>query len=298
MLYTQEHEEKYPAEASVWNDIDVPAKVRQCPTAGKTVANAYVYNTYINNLAVGDLDYPVETTAFADGQHTMTTSPTTTYDNVAYSKDDYAMRHNGLCIVGYADGHVEATKTPQVWLPVLIEGFEGDFAKSFTSSNSTTTVLSPLDHVNGSQCLICSWKASGEHYIYLNTPFLLAPVHYLSFMFKHISHSNPNNPEPINVSFMVKDINNQAIILRSLVKNAQKQSNWVKGSVDLDTLPYPTGSFQSSDWGPVTTVIKQTKTKGVALMGFYIECWGPMDVESHIDDVIVYSEKPRAMLFQ
>ena len=42
-MYCQDHEEILPAVDTVWKDINVDAGVLNCPTAGKSIVNAYKY---------------------------------------------------------------------------------------------------------------------------------------------------------------------------------------------------------------------------------------------------------------
>ncbi|HEX2950207.1 MAG TPA: prepilin-type N-terminal cleavage/methylation domain-containing protein [Armatimonadota bacterium] len=152
LMYSQEHDEKVPAAKTFWSDIDMPAKVVQCPTAGKNVPNAYVANGFLDNVALGDIDFPHETLLVADGQHSATavvkdsggtiTVPET-YDNVLtdnsthHATQDLANRHNNACVVGYLDGHVALTKNPDPWLKVIIDRLDGG------NSSLTYTKLDP-----------------------------------------------------------------------------------------------------------------------------------------------------------
>lgn len=110
MLWVQENEEKLPSESSFWSSVNVPSKVLQCPTAGKKIANAYVYNHMLSGISLGEVDDPISEMLTADGHHEATNSPKT-YDNVAYSESDFDMRHNNLVGVSFVDGHVEIRST-------------------------------------------------------------------------------------------------------------------------------------------------------------------------------------------
>ncbi|HEX2948381.1 MAG TPA: prepilin-type N-terminal cleavage/methylation domain-containing protein, partial [Armatimonadota bacterium] len=102
-MFIQEHEEKLPKADTVWSDLDIPAKVLKCPTAGKTIDNAYCYSYWLSDKAAGDFHNPVITVATLDGQSTSGQLP-----NVAYNSDNIAFRHGGnTCIRSYLDGHVE-----------------------------------------------------------------------------------------------------------------------------------------------------------------------------------------------
>ncbi|HEX2950195.1 MAG TPA: prepilin-type N-terminal cleavage/methylation domain-containing protein, partial [Armatimonadota bacterium] len=109
-MYVQDNEEKLPKSASVWSDLNVPAKVLQCPTAGKNVSNAYCFNNSLSGLAVGQFRDPTFTAVTVDGQHATTTAQP--LPNIAYTLGDIAYRHNQMCIVGYVDGHVAAVSQP------------------------------------------------------------------------------------------------------------------------------------------------------------------------------------------
>lgn len=108
LIYAQEHEEKFPTADTFWSSVDVPAKVLICPTAGKTVSNAYVYSDVIAGKSLGEIATPTMQFVTADGAHQATASPQT-YANVAYDQPDLAKRHAGICVASYADGHVEAS---------------------------------------------------------------------------------------------------------------------------------------------------------------------------------------------
>lgn len=144
-MYAQEHDEKFPPAQTMWTDVDVPAKVLQCPTIGKTVSNAYVYSDLLAGEALGLFSDLSAEWMLADGQHAKTDAPArVTYDNVGYTAADFAVRHGGNMLVAYADGHVEpsktillhdsftnVTKSTYIWK----EGNPGDY--SITGSNTT-----------------------------------------------------------------------------------------------------------------------------------------------------------------
>ncbi|HEX2951741.1 MAG TPA: hypothetical protein VHV83_19575 [Armatimonadota bacterium] len=166
----QENDEKLPSSQAFWTAIDVPAKVRQCPTAGKTVANAYVYNDNIAGAAIGDVDYPEDTLLVADGQGTG--NGTSTYDNIAYSDDNLAKRHNNATIAGYLDGHVEYNKDAHTWLAVLLDRFSGSTVPFIPYSQSgeqpSTITQSTNKPFEGETCLELHYRiATLGHYVEL-----------------------------------------------------------------------------------------------------------------------------------
>ncbi|HEX2948810.1 MAG TPA: prepilin-type N-terminal cleavage/methylation domain-containing protein [Armatimonadota bacterium] len=116
LMYVQENEEKFPKSASVWSDLTLPGKVLKCPTAGKTVDNAYCYNDAVSGQAIGQFRDATYTVVVLDGQHKSTGA--NNYDNIAYTLDDISYRHNNKAIVGYADGHVSSASSP-LWKLVM-----------------------------------------------------------------------------------------------------------------------------------------------------------------------------------
>jgi prepilin-type N-terminal cleavage/methylation domain-containing protein/prepilin-type processing-associated H-X9-DG protein len=127
-IYAQDHDEVLPAAATVWQTIDVPAKVLQCPTAGKTISNAYGYNQYIGGRSIGELDYPESIEMTCDS------APSADGANSVYSyTEQVAFRHNNTVIESFADGHVEAgtfDKMAHGGSAFCLPRFYVDFSKS------------------------------------------------------------------------------------------------------------------------------------------------------------------------
>ncbi|HEX2951613.1 MAG TPA: prepilin-type N-terminal cleavage/methylation domain-containing protein, partial [Armatimonadota bacterium] len=98
MLKADENHGAFPDATSVWSTLDMSSKVLMCPTAGKSVTNAYAYNKTLSGHMVGDFVNPAETIIVADGSSS---------DNLATHDTDLAYRHNGSVIFACADGHVE-----------------------------------------------------------------------------------------------------------------------------------------------------------------------------------------------
>lgn len=139
-LYIQENEEKLPSADTMWSAMDIPAKALICPTAGKTLSNAYCYNNWLSGKAAGDFHNPVQTIATVDGQHD-TSVANQPLANVAYSVDDVAFRHgNNTCIRGYLDGHVECTATlPEIFpMDQLQVWFNADSVNGNDGASITT----------------------------------------------------------------------------------------------------------------------------------------------------------------
>jgi prepilin-type N-terminal cleavage/methylation domain-containing protein/prepilin-type processing-associated H-X9-DG protein len=111
LMYAQDHDEMMPDSSNVWPEINVDRNILMCPTKGKKVANAYVYNDGVSSLALGEIVSPESTVLTCDGQHSATSSPVT-YDNVAYSGDDVDERHSEKLVATFVDGHVQVLDYP------------------------------------------------------------------------------------------------------------------------------------------------------------------------------------------
>jgi prepilin-type N-terminal cleavage/methylation domain-containing protein/prepilin-type processing-associated H-X9-DG protein len=120
LMWAQDHDEELPDSSNVWPEINVDRNILMCPTKGKKVANAYVYNNWISGKALGELSSPDTTQMTWDGQHAATTTPLT-YDNVAYTIEDIDFRHSNRVLTSFLDGHVsvQGSGSPRV----LIEKF-------------------------------------------------------------------------------------------------------------------------------------------------------------------------------
>jgi prepilin-type N-terminal cleavage/methylation domain-containing protein/prepilin-type processing-associated H-X9-DG protein len=109
LMWAQDHDEMLPDSSNVWVEINVDRNILMCPTKGKKVANAYVYNNLVSSMTLGELSSPSTEMLTADGQHAATTIPLT-YDNIAYAVDDLDYRHSNALVATYVDGHVELVK--------------------------------------------------------------------------------------------------------------------------------------------------------------------------------------------
>jgi prepilin-type N-terminal cleavage/methylation domain-containing protein/prepilin-type processing-associated H-X9-DG protein len=124
LMWVQDHDEIFPDESSVWPEINVDRNILMCPTKGKKIANAYVYNAGLSSRALGDFPNPEAQLMTADGQHAATTAAgriSATYDNCAYSVDDLDSRHSGRLLCSYVDGHVAIFKLPNADEPTSIQ---------------------------------------------------------------------------------------------------------------------------------------------------------------------------------
>ncbi|HEX2948626.1 MAG TPA: DUF1559 domain-containing protein, partial [Armatimonadota bacterium] len=183
IMYGQENEEKFPVSQSIWTSIGVPAKVLMCPTAGKTIANAYVYNDALSGIAFGDIDFANETLMVADGQGTGDASANpVTYSNIAYNNTNLAARHNNMTVAAYADGHVEISKATTIGIKILLDDFEtlnianlvkGGGGDARTNSNMVIGTTSPYQ---GGQYLEIQYKGTGG-----NIEVKFTPTDHYSF---------------------------------------------------------------------------------------------------------------------
>lgn len=132
-IWTQENDEKMPpADGTTWTSLDISAKVLICPDLN--ASNGYVFNSDIANKSLGEITDPVNTLVSADGKHDATTNPVT-YANIAYSSDDFAMRHGKGIISSYVDGHVQYGPSVSFGL-----AFAGSAYTSVSSDFKTNTV--------------------------------------------------------------------------------------------------------------------------------------------------------------
>ncbi len=120
LMWVQDHDETFPDASSVWPEINVDRNILMCPTKGKKVANAYVYNAGVSSMALGEFVNPEAQILTADGQHAAAAASGNigvTYDNCAYSVDDLDARHSGRVVCTYADGHVSTYRLPTAGEP-------------------------------------------------------------------------------------------------------------------------------------------------------------------------------------
>lgn len=141
LLYAQENDEKMPdTPSTLWSLV--PAKVNKCLSENST--SPYVVNNLCINKALADIPSASETPFTMDGAHAATVAPDpVTAVDVAYTTNDYDMRHGGGFIASFADGHVEYLKRDLI-APYELSGTPGSEIKM----TSTTTFGSP-EYANG-----------------------------------------------------------------------------------------------------------------------------------------------------
>jgi len=100
-MAVQENDETFPTSSEVWSAIGVSGKVLQCPTAGKSIANAYAFNDNLSGLGIGEIK---------DSVGVALTSDSEAANNLMLVPTDAELRHDGNTIMSFSDGHVETTK--------------------------------------------------------------------------------------------------------------------------------------------------------------------------------------------
>lgn len=116
LLWAQENDEKLPQGATFFTDINVPAAVLKCPTAGREVSLAFVYNAWVAGKALAQAKDSSTTILVGDGKTTGIGSTLTisgqTYtkeQKLGYGAEDYIARHTKRYLCAYLDGHVDVT---------------------------------------------------------------------------------------------------------------------------------------------------------------------------------------------
>jgi len=103
MMYVQENEETLPP-AEFWSVVDgASGKILICPTAGKKIARAYGYNSFIAGKGLGEIASPEDIGLTADALGDLT-------NGLITNNDDMEKRHAGGVIASFIDGHVTYSK--------------------------------------------------------------------------------------------------------------------------------------------------------------------------------------------
>jgi prepilin-type N-terminal cleavage/methylation domain-containing protein/prepilin-type processing-associated H-X9-DG protein len=110
LMHAQDHDELLPEASELWGTLQLDKGILVCPTAGKAVKGAYVYNGTLSAAALGDIALPDSTVMTGDGTGT-SSSP------AVFTVDAFALRHSKKVIVSYVDGHVSPSSTGQLFLP-------------------------------------------------------------------------------------------------------------------------------------------------------------------------------------
>ena len=109
LIWAQDHDETLPPAASIWTGCKTDPGILVCPTRGKTIGNAYGYNSLVSGVALGDIDKPGP-----GGAHRRLERPRRQRGrfspNTITGKDDIARRHSSGAIFSYSDGHVAWSK--------------------------------------------------------------------------------------------------------------------------------------------------------------------------------------------
>jgi len=135
-MAVQENDETFPANSEVWSAVGVSGKALQCPTAGKSIANAYGYSNALSGQGYADLGNVVSVPMTMDASDKIEA-------NILYTIEDTAFRHDSNIIVSYADGHVATTKSvPALYAPGSPIMSAADNVTTPTTSTADTTITS------------------------------------------------------------------------------------------------------------------------------------------------------------
>ena len=97
-MYTQDHENKFPPNDVIWQDVPFPPKSLICPEYRRNV-NGYGYNAYIGGKATNDPGMP-------EPQNLPVIADSKVSTHLLQSRADIDPRHTQKAMVGYADGHI------------------------------------------------------------------------------------------------------------------------------------------------------------------------------------------------
>jgi prepilin-type N-terminal cleavage/methylation domain-containing protein/prepilin-type processing-associated H-X9-DG protein len=118
LMVAQDNDELLPAAQTVWGDLQLDKGVLVCPTAGKKVANGYVFANVVAGKALGDVPNPTTALVVGDGPRTTSTGIANVAD---YRRADFAFRHGNKLAAGYLDGHVALTSQLPYNLALTLE---------------------------------------------------------------------------------------------------------------------------------------------------------------------------------
>ena len=132
LTFAQDHDEMLPAGEEVWASIDLPPKIFVCPSAGKAVKNAYIYNGMVAGAALGGIAKEAETFLTADGT------------GMSRLKE----RHTGKLVASFADGHVELLKAAELFVTgTVYECGDEDILGISTPQYNTPVAISGMTDV-------------------------------------------------------------------------------------------------------------------------------------------------------
>ncbi|MHB9107312.1 MAG: hypothetical protein ACYDCO_09695 [Armatimonadota bacterium] len=109
-IYMQDHDNKFPPTASVWQDASFPPKALICPEYGTNRGNGYGYNAFIGGRKLDEPGMP-------GAQSIPVIADSKVPSHLLQTRTDIDPRHDGTAFVGFADGHVE--QLPLTGIPKL-----------------------------------------------------------------------------------------------------------------------------------------------------------------------------------
>ncbi|MEI6519847.1 MAG: prepilin-type N-terminal cleavage/methylation domain-containing protein [bacterium] len=112
-MWAQDHNSSLPSSATIWKDLSIDPGILICPTKGKTVPNAYFFNSSLSDVSQGDINDPTTAILTADGLEV--TGLTGASPNLLVNAANVDYRHSGKFISSYADGHALITSQEQFY---------------------------------------------------------------------------------------------------------------------------------------------------------------------------------------
>ena len=167
-IYAQDNDEALPTADKVWSVIKLSRNAFICPIKGKSTPNAYAYNVNLSGQALGAFAYPTTEVMTMDSKNTNggfnkftgTSAPDCNngpaanallsslsgqpLPNVCYDPGDMDfLRHGGVAIVSYLDGHCgESVTTPEADVD-WSGGISANMNTPFYSPNQASTMPAP-----------------------------------------------------------------------------------------------------------------------------------------------------------
>lgn len=262
LMFAQDHDEKLPKDATVWEDLALPTGVLKCATVAK-LRNGYVF-TGVAGQALGDIDVPEDTVMVADGATQLVTGDRKSM-NVAYAESDIAIdRHVRKFLAGYVDGHVQmkqetsgifyctvpplpppppappeppAPPAPPVLPTIPNAGFESPVVLPGNPTGSTSGTMPDSWTIGGNYAYRCLNKPPGSFSGMYGLPSAPEGAQYLAFDLHHGSCT-------ISTTAVASESGSFRLCVKALYTSRPTVSStatlsYTVNGVDLGTFPIP-----------------------------------------------------------
>lgn len=173
MVYVQNHDEKFPTN-NFWQALELEPKALKDPS-DPTLANGYVFNSYLQGRTYAAVKDSLNVMMFADGTHDITA---TTQQNLAYGPDDIQFRHGNKTVMTFADGHQIITKD-QRDLPIEFKNAPAvEFMEADEVTGGTFYSVTANKYLYGTQgYVLCAWNnAPSGAVTALNTSYVASVI--------------------------------------------------------------------------------------------------------------------------